>query len=1318
MILALTFAPRVYAQSSDGSPHFAHRMSATIVPDAFPGQLRQAAQAASSEWTTSVEVVGHTAAGVRLVYEAHRLNRQRARDAAAEAVVSKSLDHGDPLNEIRGLFHSCTVGVPPACEVSMRLIEAREMSRVKAPGAAERFAGMRAGPATMEGPNTLRSHQVVSLGFGPKLNGDDFALYDRIEVELRFIPEPQKSSALRRRPMPYKDPWGEILYQGTLLNYEQAKPWRGVSAAPVASKVAQDPALSDRMLKIRVKGEGIYRITGSDMIEAGVEVTDIDPQQLRMYYGGGGVLGLSRRVARGLDRREMAIAVEDGGDGSFDPADFVLFYGEAPERWDYHRGNEEYFWRTNRYTDENLYFLDLGADGEGLRMQERNGSLDVGRPLVVDSYRHRLHLEDNRSLLLQLVGISSGYDWFWEDFDGNARNFSTIIKDTVSDSPVDIRIRFWGWSNATHRFEIFWNEQTLGDVSFTGTSIDTLEVRARNGPAEGLNQLGLFHRDDSPTRLDWIELEYDRRLSAEGGELVFAWPPSAMPGSDDDGVTAEFVLTGFEESKPRIFQVSSQRAAMEVIDFEYDEASGTATLQDWFGGEGIPPKYVAAVPSRWNRPASIELDSPSSLRTADKGADYVIITHPDFRAAADRLASWRAADDRFGPPMRVAVADIEDVYDEFSGGLVDPMAIRSFVKYAYDNWDPQPAFICLMGDGTFDYKNHSGTSHTNWMPPFQDGQSMYDEWYVRVVGEDKLPDLAIGRLPVQTGAEADALVDKLVSYDQAPEIGPWQTRVLLVADDLAHPQKPKEPEAFFLIDAESMAVNFIPDDLDLTKLYLSQFPLEGRTKPKARDEFVRRFNEGALILTYLGHGNPDVLAHEQMFVLSRDAGLIDNDRRLPFMYTAASQVGVFDDPGRQSMPEALLNKPDGGVIGFISATRVGFHLSNMFLAREFHRLMYRANARHVPVGLALTMAKQNVAANAEDRVNIQRYSLLGDPAQRLARPPYTVELTAPDSLRALEEITVAGRIFDVDGRHATDFEGRAWVQAFDSTTRSKVDAITVWRPGATLFRAIVPVSEGSFETAFRVPKDISYKEDKGRISAYVWGKASPSAFGSVSGLVLAGTASNIELDESGPEITIGFVGVASFNDGESVSEKPVLLATLRDASGINITAETGHEMELRVDDLFFTVTDFFTNNTGDYRTGVVEFQLPELEPGTHTISLKAWDSFNNSARAEAEFRVVKTDAGVLSDLLFHPNPMKDRGHFTYSLAAPAASVRIRIFSLAGALVDDIAGTGEAGYNQVDWLPTNLANSAYLYQLAVDLGEGRREKATAAIQVMK
>ncbi|MFH1569979.1 MAG: type IX secretion system sortase PorU, partial [Gemmatimonadota bacterium] len=1029
-------------------------------------------------------------------------------------------------------------------------------------------------------------------------------------------------------------------------------------------------------------------------------------------------------VSPGVELAEMGFVLEDGGDGRFDAADYLLFYGEPTVRWEYDGPTGQHLFRQNPYTLDNVYWLDLDGPAESLRVRQRRGALTEAAPLRPSRYRERIHEEDERYILRQLLGINSGYDWYWEDFQGKARNYSFVIADAVAD-PVDVRVRFWGWSAETHRFDVRWNDVTVGRATFSGTAASTVERRANGGATEGLNQVGLVHLGTELTKLDWIEVEYSRRLVALGGELAFAWVDAVRDtaGAPVSGA-AEFALTGFAGQAPRVFDVAD--SLVEVVDLVHDPGTGALTFQDRWDGARQPPRYVVMQPDRWRRPASISLDQPSDLRRAPHGADWVAIAHADFADAARRLAAWRSEDDRFGPPMRAATVDVQDIYDEFSGGLVDPMAIRSFVRYAADHWEPAPAFVLLVGDASLDYKNNTGTSHPNWMPAYQDGISMYDEWYVRV-DADILPDLAIGRLPVQTAAQADGVVDKIVEYEREPEVGPWRSRNLLISDDLDNPQYPDDFESYFLVDAESMARRLLPLDLDLIKLYLGTYPLEGRTKPQARDEFIRLFSEGNLLVTYLGHGNPETLAHEQMFVLSRDIGAIANGHRWPFMYTAASQVGVFDDWTRQSMPEVLLNQPDRGVVGFISATRVGFHNSNMILARQFYEIMFRSGQLDVPVGPALTAAKQIVQplVDVDSQINIQRYSLLGDPALRLSRPRNRVVLEMPDTLRALEEVPIQGRVEDADGTPLDDLAGTAWLQVFDSAASADLEGQPYIQLGAPIFRCFVEVQGGRFRARLRVPKDITYRGTRGRASAYVWSDAGTfghdnCAFGAVQDIALAGTAEGVEVDDTGPAIALGFRGQTGFSSGDFVAPSPVLEAFIGDPNGINITGETGHEIVLLLDGDTRKVTEYYHNTGGDYRTGVLEYPLPALEPGTHTVSLKAWDTHNNSARVEAEVRVAEEGDRALADLLFYPNPMDgDSGFFTYILAAPAQQVRIRVFSLAGTLVDELAGEHRLGYNQVAWTPpTELSNGTYLYEVSVTLETDERLERADRIQVLR
>ncbi|MEW6751132.1 MAG: C25 family cysteine peptidase, partial [Candidatus Latescibacterota bacterium] len=946
---------------------------------------------------------------------------------------------------------SCLVGLPLEGGVELQVVEAR--SRRAPQGAwpaATDGAAAPCGPACLGAVGMLRGQRVAEVVLAPQRQEDGgLLLYDHVVVDVRFRAPPGGGS-------PAPDPWGEDVLRQVVANYEQARPWR-----QQRRRAAARPALLawGPRLRIAVREEGIYRLTGADLEAAGVSLQDVDPQHLRLLYGGG--LPLPEAPAGPAALPEVPCVVEDGGDGRLDGADAVVFYAQAASRWTWQETDSTYRYLNNLYTRDNVYWLELEAVPARQAAARSSGALGEDQPYRPESYPVRVHEESEEYIQVQTFSISSGYEWYWEDFRGNARAYRPLIHQPAPDS-VTVRLRFLyldkgkdydylPWHPA---LALSWNEEPVGTLDFVSSEARVFELGAA-APVEGLNQLRLDHQNTETARLDWYELEYARSFAAQQGELFFDVPAH-------DGVV-EYRLSGFAGEVPHLFRVWGPLA--EVVDFQHDAAAGTLVFQQPGGAQ--PQRYAAVVPSRWKRPLGVELVLPQDVLDT-RGAEYLIVTHADFRAAAERLAAWRARDDRFGPPLSTRVVDIQDLYDAFSGGLVDPAALRNFIAWAYREWETPPFFVLLLGDAVYDYKNNSGTSPGNWVPAYQDGDSTYDEWFVRVEGDDVFPDLAIGRLPVQTAGEAERVVDKLIDYDRQVEAGPWQSRILLIADDLVNPEHPEDYEAYFLTDAEYLARNLLPEDLDLNKLYLARYPLEGRTKPRAQAEFLRRLNEGALIVTFLGHGNPNVLAHELMFVVSRDLGSIANGGRLPLFYTAASQVGVFDDPVRDSMPEALLKLDGGGVIGMISATRVGYHETNMILANFFHRQMYRSGRQDVPLGQALMEAKRlaPVHEGPTGRRNVQRYSLFGDPVTRLARPRSVVRVEVPDSLRALEEVRVQGQVLDPAGNPAADLEGRALVQAFDSAAMSELDGIAYRQAGAPLFRGYVPVEAGRFTAAF------------------------------------------------------------------------------------------------------------------------------------------------------------------------------------------------------------------------------------------------------------
>lgn len=1067
-----------------------------------------------------------------------------------------------------------------------------------------------------------------------------------------------------------------------------------VALVSLLSMTAAEVSAADHpRLKLSLSQTGIYQVFGSDLQRAGIDLDSFTSTEIALLYGGGEAL--PREISAqggGRDLHQMEILVVDGGDDRFDAGDYFLFYGESLNRWA--RDDEgEYRYLRHPYTDTNAYWIVLGSEAPAARASVEPSLSDTPTQ-TVDTYRKRVREEGETSTTYVAAGnIQSGLEWYWEDFlGGESETFGIIIQEPVA-SPLTIRLRFVARTESDRRFDVSWNNGRVGSAFFETKEPHVFEFTTSNPPQDGLNGLTIANVFGDVSLFDWFELEFERRLESERGELFFDTPA-------DTGIV-EFRLSGFGE-QPRLFEVSA--GLREIVDADFDPEAETVLFLD---RPAAGYSYAAITPSRLKSPESIQLVDDTDMTSGAGliGADYVVITHSDFLDQAERLAAWRAADDRFGTPPLTAVIDVQDLYDEFSGGLFDPIAVRDFLVYAASNWNPAPMFVVLFGDGSYDYKNNSGTSTGNWIPPFENEDLTSDDWFVAIAGDDQLPDMAIGRLPVQTRADARTVVDKLIAYDADPEAGDWQSRALLVADDTFNADDMTLIETMFVQDSEEMAARFLPTNVDIDKLYLLEFPREGRFKPRARDAFVERFNAGSVLLLYIGHGNSRVFAHEHIFVLSEDLDAISNNRRLPFVYTAASQMAVFDDPLRDSIPEALLKRAEGGIIGMIGATRVGFHETNMKLARHFHRLMYRSG-RNTPVGLALMEAKAAADEDGADIRKILRYNLFGDPMMRIALPTMSVQLeTSADTLRALGEVHVEGRVLDEQGDFLSEFAGQARLQVFDSTNRriqvDRGDTVAYQKPGAPIYRGVVPVVGGHFTAAFRVPKDITYGATQGRASVYAWNEQL-SAYGAARPFALESTDESAPVDSEGPQIDFHFDGRPASNAGNAppnVAPYALLHVRLRDPGGINVTGEIGHRIELHINDEVTDVTDRYVAGS-DYREGSLEVRMPELESGLHRLRIEAWDTYNNWAEAALDFRVAGNDG--ISDALFHPNPFaaEGEGYFTFSLSQAAESVRVRVYTVTGRRIGEIRAPGAQGYNQIQWLPEpGLANGTYLYEIS-------------------
>ena len=1168
-------------------------------------------------------------------------------------------------------------------------------------------------------------------------------LYDQLTIQVQFT-SPPSQTGLSSPANKLKD---ERLYQTTLLNYEQARTWR--KSPPPTLKKAARTGDTGKMYKIPISREGIYQVTGSFLKSKGIDISTIDSRTIKLYNNGGRELPEALEDPRPDSLIENAIEMNDGGDNKFDEQDFFLFYGKPVNSQDFDVDNGAYFHYIHHYDEENIYWLTWGDARPGKRIETRSALTSTNAAAQTTTTAFYFREDESNNI------FSSGVYWYGDLFTStnNRRTYKLYLNYAQAEPEARFRFKFLGNSIGSHAFVFTLNGQRLAENSFIG-SIDRLFELNRSGLLkDGLNELEISYQAGSSTAeayLDWFEVEYRRELRAIDNELFFNAPLTSEP--------LNYRLTDFTNNSIAVYDITDFANVKKITNTTRE--NNAVTFAD-SANANRPRRYTALTPDAFHSVVTIEEDESSDLRNPNHGAEYIIITHEDFYEQAQRLAEHRQQFDH----LSTTVVKILDIYDEFSWGLFDPVAIRDFLATAYLTWSIKPEIVLLMGDGNFDYKNNYNTSYPNFIPPFEtsetndtDSRAM-DEWYTYVSGAGEIMDLSIGRLPVQTTTEARAMVDKIINYDLNPDFGTWKNNIAIIADD--------EYDQNGIIeywneqhtrDAEDLANQYIPPTFDLKKIYLVEYAPEqsasisGIRKPVAGEDFVQLINRGALIINFIGHGNETVLTHERLLTLTDALNVIQNENRLGLWVAATCAWGRYDMTQSQAMSEQILLMENRGAIAVMTASRKAFATPNARLNKLFFRQIFPIHnnlyqpGKTLPLGEALMQAKNISYSTAND----QKYHLLGDPAQKLALPRFqaVIQSVTPDTLKALSRIEVQGQIYQED-QPWPDFNGKIFITAYDSKkpkTYHFVDGtkhyyIPYQLPGSAIFRGSTRVTAGQFTMNFIVPKDITYGGALGRISAYFWNDQVDGS-GKRDSLVVGGTATDF-VDQDGPNIEIGFKET-NIGSGAVVGPQPVLQISIADSlSGINITGEIGHKIILTVDDLPENrrdITELFVFDEGSYLKGKIEYPFANffessaegisssvgLEPGEHQVTVKAWDNFNNSASRTIHFTVIPAGDFKLSNVLNYPNPFSERTAFTFVISHDA-EIKIQIYTVAGRLIKTVVDYAEAGFNfTYEWDGRDeegqtVANGVYLYRItaqSIDAEINKKEAKIGRLVLMK
>ncbi|SET84539.1 type IX secretion system sortase PorU [Hymenobacter actinosclerus] len=1116
--------------------------------------------------------------------------------------------------------------------------------------------------------------------------------------------------------------------------------------------------------KIGVPTSGIFKLDKATLKTIGLE--NFDPARLRLFGNAMGTLPQPNSAYRPDDLVENDIQFVGNGNATFDNDEYFLFYARGPHTWSREDLTTRFRHQLNPYTDTAYYFLTVGAPA---------GRRVASAPAVTGTPGARISTFTDRQFYERdLLNIrKSGRTWVGETFAINAElSFTLPVADLVPGSTAQITSAVVASSVVPTVFQPSINGQPLvaqvvpgysctsGEYCFAEVANTNRSILAYKVPATSPVELKVtlsynsnYNGNFDPGAqgyLDYLEVNALRQLRLTGGLLQFRSLENIRPGA----------ISQFEvgnAAAATIWDVSNPRRPVAVPAAAGTFLARTDTVREFvaFTGAEFPaPRSFGKVPNQ--NLHTLNLDGKLEL---------LIVAHPRFLAEANKLAAHRASHDG----LNVQVVNVLQVYNEFGSGGQDVTAIRDLMKMVYDrNTSGRRQYLLLFGDASYDYKadptndpsklpdwwrsrqpSNSNQTNQNFVPVYESEESFdpvmgnrpngqgltysSDDYYGLLDDSEgawlpgssnELLDVGVGRLPVSTSEQAARVIQKLIDYDSPAGYGKWRNRLTFVSDD--------GDNNLFVYYSELLANPL--DTLAATraynvyKLYLDLFPqvqlASGERSPAAEKAIDEAFEQGSLLINYIGHGGPLSLSQEQI-ISKTSINNLKNDDRPTFMFTGTCDFSTYDDPNLTSAGEQALIDVKGGAIGLLTTTRVVYADRNQALAFQFFQDLFqrRPDGTMPRIGDVCRTAK-NLAVIGDNNRN---YALLGDPSMRLAYPEQTVALTEidgkpvnetmPDTLKALQQVTLKGEIRR-GGQLNPAFAGTANVQVFEKQATVKTlgneDVPQDIRLRENiLYDGPASVQDGKFSLQFVVPKDINYSVGLGKISLYA---ADPTNRTDAQGqrlLPIGDVAPLTSRDTIAPRIRL-FMDNEQFVSGGLTGLSPTLLAVLRDASGIN-TAGTGigHDLTLTLDgdaSKVLVLNSSYTAKTDSFQVGRVRYELKDLTPGPHELRLKAWDTWNNSAEQRLEFIAAPTDKLALQHVLNYPNPFAQSTtfHFDHNRSGQDLDVQVQIFSVAGRLVRTLQGTALGSGSHVaalswdgrDEYQDQLARGVYVYRVTV------------------
>jgi len=726
-------------------------------------------------------------------------------------------------------------------------------------------------------------------------------------------------------------------------------------------------------LKLYVTENGMYRINKTDFTDNGINVAKINPRTVKVLYNGA----------------EIPVYFKGESDGIFNDSDYIDFYGKRNAGGNtitYNDNNtlayttNEYF---NQYSDTNFYFI--GWDGvNGLRYTETN--FTTGILFSNNFYFDNLHFEYDK-FYSQGENISSndyrfltsekfrGEGWYWKYLADNQSVSDTFSVPALYNISQNATIKLFAFPTVRNTSVL--NEHKL-EVRVNGNLVTTLLSND-------------FNRFDTTVTFPSSLLS-----SASVNNVTVTYVPAA-------GTSGAILFDFFKVSFPKFYKFRSEKLSAntgisdttsKLFKVSSFNTSGPLNIYDNFNNYRISVFTSVADTLKFTgksngnfeivnnfitkKPARIKQRSVPDLASNLNGADYLIVYNKLFTTQAEQLRDFRQSRDNF----RSVKAEIEDIYDIFNYGIENPIAVKNFTKHIYDTWQlPKLKYICLFGRGSTDPKKNLPTSayYKNLIPIY--GYPNTDGYFsnFKLGTFYYYSQVAIGRLPVYSVSEAQAVVNKIISYENEQPDNWWKIFTFITGGGTYIEQQTHQQRSNFEISSY-----LTPPNISANSVKIYRTDSSGANTFNVADSVVKVINRGTSLLNFRGHAG----SHDWEVVM-RDPNTLSNRNKLPLIQSLTCFTGENAKADFRGFGERFLYLPDKGAIGFVGTTGWSFGSQGNNLGTIMLQAMKFDTLRRIGDLLkfsGVVMGSDSSSFNVRHTVNC--YNLIGDPAVKFILPSY------------------------------------------------------------------------------------------------------------------------------------------------------------------------------------------------------------------------------------------------------------------------------------------------------------------------------------------